>query len=103
MKCGMHEYLRVRPRYPAVVRAGTRHGTCAGRRHVRPSRHIVALGINNLLALDARGREAAAPTSSGLTAQPTAYPVDRIPNPYSVTLIDIASSYYLFVRLLLAI
>ena len=63
--------LRVRARYPAVVRTGTRHVVCAGRRHVRPSRHTVALGINTLLALDARGREAAAPTSSGLTAQPT--------------------------------
>ena len=44
--------LRVRARYPAVVRTGTCHQACAGRRHVRPSRHIVALGINTLLALD---------------------------------------------------
>ena len=61
----------VRARYPAVARAGTRHVACAGRRHMRPSRHIVALGINTLLALDARGRDIAAPTSRGLAAQPT--------------------------------
>ena len=60
--------LRVRARYPAVVRTGTCRQACAGRRHVRPSYHTGGTEITILLALDARGHITVAPTSSGLTA-----------------------------------
>ena len=55
-------------RYPAVVRTGTCHQACAGRRHVRPSYHTGGTEITILLALDARGHVTVALTSSGLTA-----------------------------------